>query len=42
MTIDVATGTRGHPMVTIRDDRYAVALADAFSRINAGFRIGGV
>ena len=28
------------PMVMMRDDRYAVALADAFSRVNAGERIG--
>lgn len=33
-------GREGMPMVMMRDDRYAVALADAFSRVNAGERIG--
>src|SRR5205085_1564626 len=30
----------GVPMLMMRDDRYAVAVADAFSRITAGSRIG--
>ena len=38
--VNNALGQEGIPMVMMRDDRYAVALADAFSRINAGSRIG--
>ena len=38
--INNALGKEGVPMVMMRDDRYAVALADAFSRINAGSPIG--
>ncbi|PKB63830.1 MAG: hypothetical protein BZY80_05305 [SAR202 cluster bacterium Io17-Chloro-G2] len=38
--VNNALGREGVPMVMMRDDRYAVALADAFSRINAGSRIG--
>ena len=38
--INNAVGREGIPLVMMRDDRYAVALADAFSRINAGSRIG--
>jgi acetolactate synthase-1/2/3 large subunit len=38
--VNNALGREGIPMVMMRDDRYAVALADAFSRINAGSRIG--
>jgi thiamine pyrophosphate-dependent acetolactate synthase large subunit-like protein len=33
-------GREGMPMLMMRDDRYAVAVADTFSRINAGSRIG--
>ncbi|MDP6549876.1 MAG: thiamine pyrophosphate-binding protein, partial [Dehalococcoidia bacterium] len=33
-------GRDGMPLLMMRDDRYAVAVADAFSRINAGSRIG--
>jgi acetolactate synthase-1/2/3 large subunit len=38
--VNNALGREGIPMVMMRDDRYAVALADACSRINAGSRIG--
>ena len=38
--VNNALGREGIPMVMMRDDRYAVALADAFSRITAGNRIG--
>ncbi len=38
--VNNALGREGIPIVMMRDDRYAVALADAFSRINAGSRIG--
>ena len=38
--INNAVGREGIPLVMMRDDRYAVALADAFSRINAGSRVG--
>ena len=38
--VNNALGQEGIPMVMMRDDRYAVALADAFSRINAGSPIG--
>ena len=38
--INNALGREGIPFVMMRDDRYAVALADAFSRINAGSRVG--
>ena len=38
--VNNALGEEGIPMVMMRDDRYAVALADAYSRINAGSRIG--
>tara|TARA_B100000315_G_scaffold219073_1_gene220780 strand:+ start:1322 stop:2977 length:1656 start_codon:yes stop_codon:yes gene_type:complete len=33
-------GREGMPLLMMRDDRYAVAVADAFSRLNAGSRIG--
>ncbi|MDP6227761.1 MAG: thiamine pyrophosphate-binding protein [Dehalococcoidia bacterium] len=33
-------GREGMPLLMMRDDRYAVAVADAFSRINAGSKIG--
>src|SRR5204862_506610 len=35
-----ALGREGVPMLMMRDDRYAVAVADAFSRITGGSRIG--
>jgi acetolactate synthase-1/2/3 large subunit len=38
--VNNALGQEGIPMVMMRDDRYAVALADAYSRINAGNPIG--
>ncbi|MCE2466108.1 MAG: hypothetical protein J4G01_08605, partial [Dehalococcoidia bacterium] len=38
--VNNAIGKEGVPMIMMRDDRYAVALADAYSRINAGRRIG--
>ncbi len=38
--VNNALGREGMPMVMMRDDRYAVAVADAFSRISAGTKIG--
>ena len=38
--VNNALGREGIPMVMMRDDRYAVAVADAFSRITAGRQIG--
>ena len=38
--VNNALGREGIPMIMMRDDRYAVALADAFSRIQAGAQIG--
>src|SRR2546425_2697583 len=38
--VNNALGREGVPMLMMRDDRYAVAVADAFSRITAGKRIG--
>ena len=38
--VNNALGREGVPMVMMRDDRYAIALADAFSRVTAGERIG--
>ena len=38
--INNGLGREGIPMVMMRDDRYAVALADAFSRITAGTKTG--
>ena len=38
--VNNALGREGVPMVMMRDDRYAVAVADAYSRITAGERIG--
>ncbi|MCH7738211.1 MAG: hypothetical protein IH872_12525 [Chloroflexi bacterium] len=38
--VNNALGREGMPMVMMRDDRYAVALADAFSRISSGAKIG--
>ena len=38
--VNNSLGREGIPMVMMRDDRYAVALADAYSRINAGTSIG--
>ena len=34
--VNNALGKEGVPMLMMRDDRYAVAVADAFSRITAG------
>src|SRR6185312_8333619 len=36
--VNNALGREGVPMLMMRDDRYAVAVADAFSRITAGFQ----
>ena len=38
--VNNALGAEGVPMIMMRDDRYAVALADAYSRVTAGQRIG--
>lgn len=38
--VNNALGREGIPLVMMRDDRYAVALADSYSRINAGSKIG--
>jgi thiamine pyrophosphate-dependent acetolactate synthase large subunit-like protein len=38
--VNNALGREGVPMLMMRDDRYAVAVADAFSRITAGLKIG--
>ena len=38
--VNNALGREGVPMIMMRDDRYAVALADAFSRVTAGEHIG--
>ncbi|MCB1739680.1 MAG: hypothetical protein KDK91_04870 [Gammaproteobacteria bacterium] len=38
--VNNALGREGVPMIMMRDDRYAIALADAFSRVTAGERIG--
>ena len=38
--VNNALGREGIPMVMMRDDRYAIAVADAFSRITCGQRIG--
>jgi acetolactate synthase-1/2/3 large subunit len=38
--VNNAIGREGIKLVMMRDDRYAVALADAFSRITAGNQIG--
>jgi thiamine pyrophosphate-dependent acetolactate synthase large subunit-like protein len=38
--VNNALGREGMPMLMLRDDRYAVAVADALSRITAGTRIG--
>src|SRR5690349_24081047 len=38
--VNNALGREGVPMLVMRDDRYAVAVADAFSRITGGSRIG--
>ncbi|PKB71324.1 MAG: hypothetical protein BZY87_05575 [SAR202 cluster bacterium Io17-Chloro-G6] len=40
--VNNALGREGMPIVMMRDDRYAVAVADAFSRISAGSKIGVV
>src|ERR1700733_8108954 len=38
--VNNALGREGVPMLMMRDDRYAVAVADAFSRITAGAQGG--
>ena len=38
--VNNSLGREGIPMVMMRDDRYAVAVADAFSRITGGTKIG--
>lgn len=38
--VNNALGEEGVPLVMMRDERYAVALADAFSRVTNGNRIG--
>ena len=38
--VNNALGREGVRMVMMRDDRYAIALADAYSRVTAGERIG--
>ena len=38
--VNNALGREGVPMVMMRDDRYAVAVADAYSRINGGAKNG--
>ena len=38
--VNNALGAEGLPMIMMRDDRYAVAVADAYSRITGGSRIG--
>jgi acetolactate synthase-1/2/3 large subunit len=38
--VNNALGREGVPMIMMRDDRYAVAVADAYSRITGGSRIG--
>ena len=40
--VNNALGREGVPMLMMRDDRYAVAVADAFSRITAGSADRGV
>src|SRR5437763_14512155 len=38
--VNNALGREGVPMLLMRDDRYAVAVAEAFSRLTARSRIG--
>ena len=38
--VNNALGREGIPMIMMRDDRYAIAVADAYSRITGGSRIG--
>ena len=38
--VNNALGREGIPMIMMRDDRYAVTVADAYSRITGGSRIG--
>jgi len=38
--VNNALGQEGIPLVMMRDERYAVAVADAFSRVTGGKRIG--
>jgi len=38
--VNNALGQEGMPLIMMRDERYAVALADAFSRVTGGQKIG--
>ena len=38
--VNNALGRENIPMLMMRDDRYAIAVADAFSRITGGKKIG--
>jgi thiamine pyrophosphate-dependent acetolactate synthase large subunit-like protein len=38
--VNNALGQEGVPMLMMRDERYAVAVADAFSRVTGGRQIG--
>jgi len=38
--VNNALGEEGVPMVMMRDERYAVAVADVFSRVTGGQKIG--
>ena len=38
--VNNALGQEGMPMIMMRDERYAVAIADAYSRITGGSKIG--
>ncbi len=38
--VNNALGPAGVPLIMMRDDRYAIAMADAYSRVNNGDKIG--
>jgi len=38
--VNNALGPAGVPLIMMRDDRYAIAMADAYSRVNNGNKIG--
>jgi thiamine pyrophosphate-dependent acetolactate synthase large subunit-like protein len=38
--VNNALGPAGIPLIMMRDDRYAIAMADAYSRVNNGNKIG--
>ena len=38
--VNNALGPEGVPLIMMRDDRYAIAMADAYSRLNNGNKIG--